>query len=685
MSLGSLLIGVALAGAPWIDAKKVGDCELVLTQLDSPSTDVERLAAAQCATRRGRPEDGLTWLNGVEEPLLAPYVRLLRAESLLSAGRAAEALEESRGLSLPGRTGNYARLIHGRAGVEAERSLEVRETLRDLLQSEFAHEARYLLAVGGEQRGATEAARATYQRVWADATRGGWAELAAERLASMGHPVPDLSTEAGRALVQARIAALAADRQHDESLALRRLIASDSPPATGASKLALARATFKGRDYAAANALYREVLGRPEEATGAARDLYDYALGAARTGDYQTSTILYRRLMSQHPSDPRSDTGSYKIGYMAWDERRCEEAIDELSRHIATWPTSKHLDEALWFKATCLYAMGRVDDARQGWRRLQETRGRSSLVPGAAYWLARTEADADTRKASLAAVIRRFPTSGYAWFAAERTGMRFPTQAPAERPEWPSSLGTRTDVRRADLLLAAGFPDWAIEELGEVRTDVKSREGKLALAHALIEAGDYRGAKKLAAPYCVSPWKTGDALAQQACTPRPEHEVVSSMAGRYGLEPLLPYGIMTSESALDPSVTSVAGARGLMQLMPIEAARVHDGLYGWEFSADDLYLAPYNASLGTSELGQKAVALEGLLKGTSLPAVIASYNGGEEAVRRWREAWPDDRAPEADEWSEWIGYTETRRYVKGVLGHVMRYRWVYGDPPSASE
>ena len=64
---------------------------------------------------------------------------------------------------------------------------------------------------------------------------------------------------------------------------------------------------------------------------------------------------------------------------------------------------------------------------------------------------------------------------------------------------------------------------------------------------------------------------------------------------------------------------------------------------------------------------------------TDLPAVIASYNGGEEAVRRWTP--PDQPAPEADAWSEDVGYTETRQYIKRVLGFMMAYRYVYGDPP----
>ncbi|TNE92042.1 MAG: outer membrane protein assembly factor BamD [Deltaproteobacteria bacterium] len=669
----------AQAAEPWADALKVGDCAAVLGAIDAPESDVERLGAGWCALRRDRAAEGLAWLEAVDGPL-SPYATLARGEALLALDRPDEAMTVLEKLDLPGPTGQYARLVYGRAGIAAKRSLDVRETLRDLLNSEHAHEARYLLAVGGEQRGAKEAAIATYRRVWADSTRGGWAEKAAERLAALGQPVPDLATAEGRALAQERAAALSKDHQHGSSLELRRELSVDEPPKTDASKLALARATFKGRDYKAANRLYAQALGAPDKATGAARDLFDYALGTARTGDYATSSVIYRRLMEQHPTDPRADTASYKIGYMAWDERRCEDAVTELTRHIAAWPDSKHLDEALWFQASCQQRLGRIDDARTAWKRLVEQRERSSLVAGAAYWIAKTEPDEAVRKSALEGVVSRYPVSGYAWFAAEQLGTRFKSHARVDRPAWPGELARREDVQRAELLLDAGFADWARAELATALPSATSRDAALAAAHALIAAGDYRTAKKLAAPYCVSPWKDGDPVAQQACTPMPEATVVAAVAKRYELPGLLPFGIMTSESALDPSVTSIAGARGLMQLMPEEADRIHAELYAWDYDPDDLYMAPYNASLGTAELGMKQQALGDLLDGTDLPAVIASYNGGEAAVRRWREAWPADEPPPFDEWSEAIGYTETRRYVKGVLGHVMRYRWVYGDP-----
>ena len=60
--------------------------------------------------------------------------------------------------------------------------------------------------------------------------------------------------------------------------------------------------------------------------------------------------------------------------------------------------------------------------------------------------------------------------------------------------------------------------------------------------------------------------------------------------------------------------------------------------------------------------------------------MIAGYNGGAEAVDRWLRSYPS--APEADRFAEDISFSETRRYVKRVLGYLQTWRLVYGDAPA---
>jgi len=72
--------------------------------------------------------------------------------------------------------------------------------------------------------------------------------------------------------------------------------------------------------------------------------------------------------------------------------------------------------------------------------------------------------------------------------------------------------------------------------------------------------------------------------------------------------------------------------------------------------------------------------------------VIAGYNGGPDAVGRWLNQWTTEDGGSAmwgdpdrvDLWAEFIGYSETRKYVRRVLGFLQTYRLVYGDQDEAS-
>lgn len=528
--------------------------------------------------------------------------------------------------------------------------------------------------------GATEPARVLLRSVWEDASPGGHDALAAQRLAALGTPMPDLATDAGRASARRRVKALDKAYRNPEALALDAQLNGDDLPTGTSERIALARRRSRARDHAGALELWALVLGPPDQAVGSAEHLFDMALTHARTGDYATAATVYRRLMKQHPGSEQADFASFKLGYMSWDEGACDEAVARFDAHLAAHPSTRHLDETLWFRARCHWVEGRRPQAVADLERLLRDRASSSLAPGAAYWLARDAGDRDpeAEREQLTRVLQRWPVSGYAWFAAERLGHRFPAQPDAEPPP-PSVLGSSAALTRALALMDVGLDAWARAELEAVKAS--GREPQLALAWLWLEAGDPGRAAKLACPHAPKPWTPGERAAKQACTPRPEHRLVAAVAERHGLEPSVPYGVMVAESALKPGVTSPAGARGLMQLMPEVGERLHPALFGDRpYDPDDLYVAPYNAALGTLELGQRAQSLHGVLEGTDLPAVVASYNAGEEAVRRWLE--PHDSPPPFDAWAEAISYTETRRYVKRVLGFAMAVRWVYGDDAS---
>ena len=666
------------------DAMAIGDCRAVLTSLPNPTRDSERLLVGTCLHKTNRPEEASAVLAKIASTgVYKDYGRWVRAQALADARRPTEALAVLHGLKLPGDLGLEVRLLRDRLLVESGRPAEAVADLKALATTRVADEARFWAAAGAEKRGDKTGSLLAYGKVWSSSTRGPWASRAAERLALLKKAVPEARSAAGRTLIRSRIASLQRDQQHTAALALYDMLWAVEPPTTPESIRDMAEARFDAHDYAGAREAFARVLGSAESANGGPADLFDYALTTARTRDYDQAAAIYRRLILQHPTSDKADFAAFKLGYMEFDRGNFEAARREFAKYRSTRVDAKHLDEALWFSGWAAWRLEQRDAAVSDFSVLLNQFPKSALAPAAAYWTARSLGLAgklnDERQA-LQTVVDRWPTSGHAWFASTRLSSVFPKHPTIKRPAWPAPFNARAEVKRGEALLELGLRPWARREFTPLVPLVKAnRPAALAAAHALLAADDAITAYKVIAPYCASPWIGGDPVVQQACTPRLDGSITDAMAAKYSLPTTIPFGIMTAESGLDPKVTSLAGARGLMQLMPGLAETLHEELFpARAFDADDLYAAPYNAALGTAELGRRWASLDGLLTGSSIPAVIASYNGGEEAVRRWAIA--SGGKPEFDEFAENIGYTETRQYVRRVLGFIMTYRWVYGDP-----
>lgn len=638
-------------------AVALGDCARALELLPAAPDPAERLVAAHCELALDRPEAALARLDRYEGPL-ADHAAWIRARALRAAGRPGdEVLAALEGVDLPGDLGLRVRLTRAVAARDAS-------ALAALFGTALDGEARY------------EAARLAEGPAREHALRELWATAAApwdvKALELMGG-APDLSDPGVRRLAEQRVKALHARLRHAEALELfEALLRAENRK----DPLGLASARFAARDHAGAVEAFAEALGPPAEAKGAAEHLFEYALAWARQGDYATSATVYRRLLALHPDHRLADTASFKLGYMAYDARDCASALELLREHRVARPQSRHLDEALWFEGRCHARAGDVDAARASWRELLQKRSGSTLAPAADYWAVRLSGDASDPKVreGYERILLRHPTSIYAWFAAEALGRTWPEATEAQPPPLPPSLADDPRIARARELARVGLRDLARAELQPLTA--QTPDERLALAWERIQVGDARGGAALVADQCRMPWLGGDPVVQQACWPRPERELVEAVARQHGLPPLLPYAIMMAESALEPGATSPAGARGLMQLMPEVGEKLHAETFTGPYDADRLYSAPYNAVLGTWELGRLAKRLDGALDGTPLPAIVAAYNAGEDAVLRWIEEAGEPPAP--DLFAEDVSYTETRLYVRRVLGHYMSWRYVYG-------
>lgn len=690
--LGGLLGGLlaspaALAGpsAAATVALATGDCPTIVAELRVVETEALGLALARCQAGLGQPQEALRLLDGVRDPGLRPYERLVRGEVLLAAGRWAEAAAVLAEATLSGDAGERAAMLRGRALVEQGAFEEARAVLAPLIAGSLGEagkvpgpggadpgETRWWLAQGAIRRGEPDKAVPVMQKIWARNPSSPFAIQAEAWLTTRGLPVEDRSTDAGKALLRERIETMQKQRRYGEALALEDSLG------VVRSASEEARLAFRAKDYPRAIAAF-ERISSPSPS-----QRFDHALATSRVGDHAGAARLYSALLAAAPSSSQADEASYKLGYLAYDKGELERAIPLLSDHLGRYPSSSFADDARWFIAWSQVRLGRLSEADQSFETFQRLHPKSDLAAYAGWWRAWILLQGGNEvgaKDAWQAVLNRWPTSGAAWLASKRLGQRtegVPTRGPPPKP--PAEL--QTDAwRRGTALAEAGLLEWARPELQSLIPAAKAAgpAGRVPLALALVEAGDYGNAKELAGPACGTPWRSpGDAWALRACYPRPQAELVSSIAVPAGLDPLLPYAIMNAESALKPWVASPAGARGLMQLMPAVAERHHlQRFRASPFSSDALFQPGYNAALGTAEL----VALRETFKGAGvepgLPLVIAGYNGGAEAVQRWLALYPSP--PEGERFAEDIGYTETRTYVRRVLGYLQQYRYVYGD------
>lgn len=153
------------------------------------------------------------------------------------------------------------------------------------------------------------------------------------------------------------------------------------------------------------------------------------------------------------------------------------------------------------------------------------------------------------------------------------------------------------------------------------------------------------------------PMKFKPALAPDARRALQLAPLVDDTARRHDIDPLLLHAIAHVESRHDAMARSPAGARGLMQVMPMTARR-----FGLQAEAA-LNEPAANLEVSASYLKLLQRRFDG-----DLPLVLAAYNAGEGAVERHGRRIPP--------------YAETRGYVQQVME---RYRWLAGFMQPAAQ
>jgi soluble lytic murein transglycosylase len=292
-------------------------------------------------------------------------------------------------------------------------------------------------------------------------------------------------------------------------------------------------------------------------------------------------------------------------------------------------------------------------------------------LAAARYWQARSleqGGGGSKARAIYRQILEIDPADYYAQWAEWRLGIQRSAMPDVDRSETSRQIGPAPEstvddfhLTRARELQAADLRSLARAEL---KSFERSQQLTAKLARFLVDAypavDGYRDAIRLAP-------KAGDG-SSEIRYPLAFWGLVRQHTMHNGIDPLMALALMRQESLFDPAARSPADARGLMQLLPRTAEQVAEKL-GRPSPIEDLYQPDVNIGLGIAHLNDLYTRYGG-----NWVEVLAAYNGGEDAVAKWKQRFD---ALDDDEFVESITYGETRDYVKKVLTHYRHYQQLY--------
>jgi len=306
--------------------------------------------------------------------------------------------------------------------------------------------------------------------------------------------------------------------------------------------------------------------------------------------------------------------------------------------------------------------------------------GSPALLAAARFWAARAHASDDDpadgpERARL--WLRRAAASGHTFYGLlARHLLGEPLGAGLSFAE--ETLG------EADIAAVAATPEgrraFALLQVGQ---DRQARDELRLLAARPETSADLRRAVRLTA---LQAGFTALAAEIAGAAPAPDaahatqHFSLPHLVPRHGfrLDPPLVYALTRIESNFDAGAISPAGARGLMQIMPVTAGYLANDPSLAGSRQKRLHDPAFNLDLGQSYLLYLAAqdGIEG-----NLLRLLAAYNAGPGNLGHWLGAIRDGGDPLL--FIEAIPVEETRQFVHRVLA----YSWIYAaelDLPAPS-
>ncbi|MDQ6829167.1 MAG: transglycosylase SLT domain-containing protein [Gemmatimonadota bacterium] len=356
---------------------------------------------------------------------------------------------------------------------------------------------------------------------------------------------------------------------------------------------------------------------------------------ASDDGHDDEARTLYLDAARSFPAGSVAARSHFQAAIIAFVQRSNRQAAVEMDSLRARYPTSDEATASMYWSGRSWNATGETERAQARWRE----------------------------------VIAKQPYSYYAMLSARRLGVSIPAP-PSSTESYPHVGAVDSAFARAALLDALGMDVEARFEYERLSADGLASpllDRIIATAFGFLRAELPSRAAELG-------WRAlargvpADARTYRLIYAVLDREELAAEAKARSVDPALIAGLIRQESNWNSRAISVAGARGLMQIMPAVGRDVGRSLGITEWTTAMLNEPEINIAIGVRHFATFARQYDDLTR------LLAAYNAGGSRVKRW-----SSRAGVADAevFAERIPFVETREYVRVVQRNAELYRALY--------
>ncbi|MCJ7433230.1 MAG: tetratricopeptide repeat protein, partial [Anaerolineales bacterium] len=401
----------------------------------------------------------------------------------------------------------------------------------------------------------------------------------------------------------------------------------------------------------------------------------DYLMIAARSFERDNrldeAAQTWARVANEYPGNGQSPTAIFLAGIVHYRQGKFNDALADFNRSLVLASKPEDSGRAyLWIGKT-QQKLGDTKATQIVWQQCQTT------DPGG-YYSERCRDLLVGRAPFTPPLITKLTPDLVSERAAADSWIRLTFNLPAnEDLSGPGALASDLRLIRGTELWNLGLYEDARAEFENLRAELNTNGvDSYRLANYLLDLGLYRSAI-YAARETLTLAGLKDQTESMMAPPYFSHiryglyysDLVIPAAKDADLNPLFVFSVMRQESLFEGFISSSAGARGLMQIIPDTGASIAKN-YGWplEFDPSDLYRPIVSIKLGTRYLATNQRLLDGSPYGA-----LAAYNGGPGNAVAWKQISGDD----PDFFLETVRFEETRNYIRSIYEIYIIYQRLY--------